>query len=165
MAELRGALGNLLNHFPAKGAVQWIGVRPVRKAPIVVRKAVHAIKGQGLEGDHFSGRHSGKRQVTLIQFEHLEVISRLMQMGHVDPALLRRNIVVAGLNLLALRKRQFFVGDCLLEMTGPCAPCSRMEETLGPGGFNAMRGHGGITARIVESGQIRVGDSVAPEPA
>lgn len=165
MVEPRGSLAGLLNSFPVKGAVQWIGVRPVRKAPVVVREAVHAIKGQGLEGDHFAGRSNGKRQVTLIQFEHLDVISSLVQMSNVDPGLLRRNIVVAGINLLALRKRQFRVGECLLEMTGPCAPCGRMEEALGPGGFNAMRGHGGITARILESGLIRVGAPVAAEPA
>lgn len=165
MIEANRSLSRLLDSFAAKGAVQWIGVRPVRKAAVVVRKAVHAIKGQGLEGDHFAGRLSSKRQVTLIQFEHLDVIARFVQMNHVDPALLRRNLVVAGINLLALRKRQFRVGECLLEMTGPCAPCSRMEETLGPGGFNAMRGHGGITARILESGVIRVGDGVSIDPS
>ena len=80
-----------------------------------------------------------------------------------DPALLRRNIVVAGLNLLALKGRRFRIGGALLEGSGPCEPCSRMEEALGPGGYNAMRGHGGITARVVEGGLIRVGDAVAAE--
>lgn len=163
IARLSG-LAELKDALPRKGAVQWIGLRPTRKAPITVRKQVHAVKGQGLEGDHFSGRRSGKRQVTLIQFEHLEVLSSLLNIPNVDPALLRRNIVVAGINLLALRGRQFTVGDCTLQMTGPCAPCARMEAALGPGGFNAMRGHGGITAQIVTSGCIRIGDQVALVP-
>jgi MOSC domain-containing protein YiiM len=76
------------------------------------------------------------------------------------PELTRRNIVVSGINLLALKDRRFQIGGAVLEATGPCEPCSRMEENLGPGGYNAMRGHGGITARVVEEGTIRVGDEV-----
>jgi MOSC domain-containing protein YiiM len=78
----------------------------------------------------------------------------------VAPDLLRRNIAVAGINVLALKDRKFQIGDVLLEGSGPCEPCSRMEENLGPGGYNAMRGHGGITARVLEGGTIRVGDAV-----
>ena len=75
--------------------------------------------------------------------------------------LTRRNIVVSGINLLALAKRRFRIGEVVLETTGPCEPCSRMEENLGPGGYNAMRGHGGITARVAKGGTISVGDAVA----
>jgi MOSC domain-containing protein YiiM len=96
----------------------------------------------------------------LIQAEHLGVIASVLHRDSVDPALLRRNIVVSGINLLALKSAKFRIGTALLEGTGPAEPCSRMEEALGPGGYNAMRGHGGITARVLEDGWIRVGDSV-----
>ncbi|MGL4608880.1 MAG: MOSC domain-containing protein [Trueperaceae bacterium] len=72
----------------------------------------------------------------------------------------QNNLVVSGMNLLALKDKQLFVGEVLLEYTGLCQPCTRMEENLVPGGYNAMRGHGGITARILQGGVLRVGDKV-----
>lgn len=78
----------------------------------------------------------------------------------VEPAILRRNVIVSGINVIALKGARFRIGESLLLGTGPCEPCSRMEEALGPGGYNAMRGHGGITARVLEAGRINIGDAV-----
>ena len=101
------------------------------------------------------------RQVTLIQAEHLPVIAQLARVEAVDPLALRRNLVVSGINLLALKNAKLRIGDAvLLEVVGPCAPCSRMEEAVGPGGYAAMRGHGGMTARVLEGGPLAVGDAV-----
>jgi MOSC domain-containing protein YiiM len=72
--------------------------------------------------------------------------------------------VVSGINLLALKGQRFYVGDVLMEGTKPCAPCSRMEKALGPGGYNAMRGHGGICAVVLAGGDIAVGDAVRMRP-
>ena len=90
---------------------------------------------------------------------HIDAMSSILD-AVIDPGLLRRNVVVSGINLLALKDRTFRIGDAVLEMTGHCHPCSRMETNLGPGGYNAMRGHGGITARVIEPGTISTGDSV-----
>jgi MOSC domain-containing protein YiiM len=86
-----------------------------------------------------------------------------MQMPQLTPGMLRRNMVIKGINLHALKDRRFWVGNTLLEYTGDCHPCSRMEETLGLGGYNAVRGHGGITARIIQGGIIALGDVVRVE--
>ncbi len=154
-------LATLVAMFPRQGKVEWIGVRPERRAPLVSRERVEAVAGSGLAGDHYANKTNGKRQVTLIQAEHLEVVAQLLGVTRVPAASVRRNIVVSGINLLALRQRRFAVGGVLLEGAGPCAPCSRMEEVLGPGGYNAMRGHGGIVCRILDGGEIRLGDAVS----
>jgi MOSC domain-containing protein YiiM len=154
-------LAELLARVPQRGVVQWIGVRPARRAPLISVEQVEARAGAGLTGDHFSGSLGSKRQVTLIQAEHLGVIADLLGRESIDPGHLRRNIVVRGINLLALNGARFSVGGALLEGTGGCHPCSRMEEALGEGGYNVMRGHGGITASVIQPGIIRLGDEVA----
>jgi MOSC domain-containing protein YiiM len=152
----------LQNRFPHGGEVVWIGLRPERDAPMIEPEHAMALRGKGLQGDRFSGTALSKRHVTLIQAEHLPVIAALLQREAIPPVLLRRNIVVRGINLLALKTKTFSVGEALLEMTGLCHPCSKMETALGPGGYNALRGHGGITAKVVQSGLIKRGDKVLP---
>ncbi len=116
--------------------------------------------GKGLAGDRYKTTSNGARQVTLIDAAALDAVAAYLRCKKVDPALARRNIVVQGINLLALKNKRFRVGKAVLEYSGECHPCSRMETNLGPGGYNAMRGHGGITARVVESGEIALGDEV-----
>ncbi len=124
-------------------------------------ESVMAIESQGLKGDHYASR-GGKRQVTLISVEHIMAVSSIIGKEEIDPLLLRRNIVTKGINLLSLKGKQFKLGEAVLEYTGDCHPCSRMEENLGDGGYNAMRGHGGITARILKGGTIKIGDRLEP---
>jgi MOSC domain-containing protein YiiM len=159
-ARLQSPLKQLMLQFPHEGRLEWIGLRPGYRAPVTPVIEAQAIAEHGLAGDHASERSGGKRQITLIQWEHLQVVAQLSGRQSIDPAWLRRNLVISGVNLLALRQCTFTVGEAVLAGTGVCAPCSRMEAALGPGGFNAMRGHGGITARIIEGGVLRVGDNV-----
>jgi MOSC domain-containing protein YiiM len=153
-------LARLLDGPLRPGRLRWIGLRPARRAPLRVVEQAALLAGQGLEGDRYAGR-DGARQVTLLQFEHLAAIAAFLGLAAVAPERLRRNLVVSGLNLLALKGRRFRIGEAVLEASGECHPCSRMEEALGPGGYNALRGHGGITARVLEGGAIRLGDAVA----
>ena len=158
-----GPLHELLATLPQTGRVEWIGIRPARGEAMIALDRVELQRGKGLDGDRFFSRGDGPRQVTLLQHEHLAVIAACSGHATVAPELLRRNIVVSGVNLLALKHRRFHVGGALLEYSGPCHPCSKMERALGPGGYNALRGHGGITARVIESGGIRLGDAVAAD--
>lgn len=152
-------LYRLMSQFPRGGRVEWIGLRPARDVPMREVSEVDAQAGGGLAGDRYAGG-SGNRGITLIQAEHLPTIAALSGHASVPPALLRRNVVVSGIPLIALRDRRFRIGDVLLEGVDACDPCSRMEAALGPGGYNAMRGHGGLCARILEGGKFRVGDAV-----
>ena len=153
------AIPTLIDTLPQTGIIDWIGIRPERKSQPEVVQEVRVSVANGLEGDHYSSTSNKNRQVTLIQGEHLDGISSILG-KQVQPELTRRNLVIRGINLLALRNRRFRIGSAILEGTGYCHPCSRMEENLGPGGYNAMRGHGGITARVIESGWMKLGDHV-----
>ena len=154
-------MAELMAHFAHEGKVTWIGLRPGREVPVKEVTQTEAMPGKGLEGDRFSGSPTSARQVTLIQAEHISAMASLLKIESLSPGLLRRNIVVEGINLLALKDKTFRIGTAVFEMTGLCHPCSKMEKALGHGGYNAMRGHGGITARVVQSGTIHVGDSVS----
>ena len=174
-------LRHLAQQFARPGRLDAIWLRPARGAPMLAASRAEAVAGQGLAGDRSARARpagaapaaGGRRQVTLIQAEHLPVIAALagLPAGAVGAALLRRNLLVSGLNLLAARSLfkdtplLLQLGDdpasaVLLEVTGPCDPCSQMAAALGPGGYNAMRGHGGVTARVLRGGWLTVGASL-----
>ncbi len=152
------SIQQLIQNLPQTGKVEWIGVRPEKRKPLTVVASV-AVLEHGLEGDHYAGR-SGNRSVTLIQKEHIDAVASLLHKNKIDPSELRRNIVVSGINLLALKDREFKIGTAVLKMTGLCHPCSRMEENFGAGGYNAVRGHGGINASVISTGIINLQDKV-----
>ena len=152
-------LQRLLDAPIRPGIVTWIGLRPDRHVPMQPEAQALLRETDGLVGDHYGGRNSN-RQVSLIGREALGAIAAFLGRETVAPDELRRNVVTSGVNLLALKGRRFRIGSALLEYTGECHPCSRMETILGPGGYNAVRGQGGILARVLRGGPIHLGDPV-----
>ena len=152
-------LHRLMTCFPRPGQLRWIGLRPAREVPMHEVGSVQATAGAGLAGDRYAGG-SGKRGVTLIQAEHLPAIAALAGHAAIAPATLRRNLLVSGIALNALKGQRFRIGEVLLEGTDGCDPCSRMEAALGPGAYNAMCGMGGLCARVLEGGTLYLGDAV-----
>jgi MOSC domain-containing protein YiiM len=142
------------------GKVIWIGLRPARRAEMVAVEEGRLDLSEGLVGDRYKSATTGNRHLTVIQAEDLAAIASYVGLAEVGPELLRRNVVTRGINLRALKGREFRLGQAVLKMTGDCHPCSRMEETLGVGGYNAVRGHGGITAKVLQGGVFRLGDDI-----
>ena len=162
-------LRDLLSNFAGSGRLEAILLRPARGEAAMAVERVESLAGRGLAGDRSSraGRSGGRRQITLIQAEHLPLIAAWTGRERLDPGILRRNLVIAGINLIAGRSPlrdlcvQLHIGESvILELTGPCDPCSKMERELGHGAYNAMRGHGGMTARVLVGGPLTVGDPV-----
>ena len=165
-------LQSISQTMPQTGRLEAIIVRPARRQAAVQIEQTFAITDVGLQDDRRGIDHNpsnGKisdRQVTLIQAEHIDVVAKLMRLTNLQATTLRRNLVVSGVNLLAIKplfahqKHFLHIGEVVLEVTGICAPCTRMEEILGEGGYNAMRGHGGINAKIIKGGMLTVGNAI-----
>ena len=144
------------------GVHEWIGLRPERRGQLLEVDEVVAIEGAGLKGDHRTAKANGSaRQVTIISREFIEQIKHFTGIAKLHPGVLRRNLVVSGINLNALRHQRFEIGDALFEAGALCHPCSRMETALGKGGVAAMIGHGGLCCKILRGGIIARGDTVS----
>jgi MOSC domain-containing protein YiiM len=126
---------------------------------------VQAVAGRGLDGDRYALRTGywtdvDECQVTLIAAEDLETITRSSGVA-VQDGQHRRNIVTRGVELRALAGRQFRIGDATFAFDRPRPPCRYIESITETGMTRALAARrGGICARVVESGVVRVGDLV-----
>jgi MOSC domain-containing protein YiiM len=139
----------------------WMGLRPSRRGTIETPGSVMAVPGRGLHGDHAMRGRNPDRQLTLMTAADLEMLASALG-RQIDPIELRRNLLLVGAHPALRKGDRYRLGDVLLQVTGPCEPCSRMKEVLGNEGFLAMRGHGGVTARILRGGLLRLGDDFSP---
>lgn len=137
-----------------------------RPAPV---QEVRAVVGQGLEGDRYGARsgtyskkHHPGREVTLIESEAISACARDKKVL-IEPRDARRNLLTEGVPLNHLVGRRFRVGEVLLEGVELCDPCGHMEKLSGVAGVkDALANRGGLRARIVESGTLRIGDPIRP---
>lgn len=110
----------------------------------------------GIQGD-FRSRPSSGRQVTLIEEEALQATGE--RLGYdVPPGASRRQVMVRGLPLQETIGKTLRAGSVVLAVDGPCDPCDNMNAKIGPGARAAMQGWGGVCVRVVQGGQLRVGD-------
>ena len=110
-----------------------------------------AIEGQGLEG--CAHANPPMREVLFASKEHLDALD-------VEPGAIRENITVEGEDVQAWPVGQRLkAGEAVFEVTMVCDPCHRMDE-LREGLRAELDGKRGMLARVVESGEIAVGDEI-----
>lgn len=120
------------------------------------------LAGRGLAGDRFLDFKPGYRgQITFFALETHEHLQRLLGGAQRGPSLYRRNVVTRGLNLNVLIGEEFEIQGVRFAGTEESRPCGWMDQAFGPGAEKALRGMGGLRARILTSGVLRAGNASA----
>lgn len=136
-----------------------IAVRPKVGAPIERLESATVRQESGVDGDYRRGR--GARQVTVLFKDSWE--AACAEVGVDLPWTTRRaNIYVDGLTLDNCKGLQLAIGGTILQVTGETVPCELMEAAQG--GLRAALGkqwRGGVTCRVIQTGDVAVGDAVA----
>ena len=151
-----------------KGVVEEMYVTAKGSAQMERVEEVHTIEGCGIEGDRycegtgFWTRFGDVCQVTLIEGEDLDYIEDELGI-QVKNGEHRRNIITRGIRLDETRKKRFRIGEAILEYDRPRPPCRHVQDLSEPGMTRALKGRGGICARVVTGGLIRAGDAIEVE--
>jgi len=123
----------------------------------VEQSEVECVAGRGIRGDrYFDHRENFKGQITFFDHRVLEEVCRTFDC-EVDLKAVRRNVFVRGLELNGLIGHTFSLQGILFQGVEECKPCFWMEEALAPGAEEALKGRGGLRARILQDGVLRPG--------
>ena len=147
--------------------VKHIFIADARGRPMKSVAGAVAITGQGLVGDRYCDPRfprGADYQVSLIEAEAIEAFAKELGL-RMTPDMPRRNVVTTGVRLNELLGERFSVGSVLLEGLELCEPCSLFARRTYPQVVPFFKGRGGLRARIVEGGTIRVGDGIRRPPA
>ena len=130
--------------------------QPPGQAPMIEVDSVECVAGKGLTGDRFFDfKEDYKGQVTFFAHEEYERLCAQFQITNVPPSIFRRNIITRGADLNALIGREFEVQGVRFLGTQESAPCHWMNQAFAEGAEAAMKGHGGLRARILSNGVLR----------
>ena len=148
------------------GSVAAIYVRPEKSGATMSVVETEAVPGKGLAGDWLHAEYADKdenpepkRHVTLIESEAIEGAAKEYNL-QLDASETRRNIVTRDTPLNHLIGREFVVGEATLLGIKLCEPCGHLEKLTRPGVRQALVHRGGLRARILVGGTIRVGDGI-----
>jgi MOSC domain-containing protein YiiM len=150
------------------GVVEEIYIAPRGSVEMERVEEVRTIEGCGIEGDRYCEGtgywtpYGDVCEVTLISSEDLDHIQNVLGI-HVKNGEHRRNIITRGIRLDDLRRKRFRVGETILEYDKPRPPCRHVQDLTEPGMTRALKGRGGICARVVKAGRIRVRDPIEVE--
>jgi MOSC domain-containing protein YiiM len=148
------------------GFVEGIFLSPAAGAQMEGVQAATALEGCGLENDRYCAgtghwsRFGRACEVTFIAAEDLDDIERETGVG-VKSGEHRRNVVTRGASLKALRRgERFRAGEVVFEYRGPRSVCRYVERLTEPGMTEALKGRGGVCAKVLGNGTVRVGDEI-----
>jgi MOSC domain-containing protein YiiM len=153
------------------GRVEAICIAPAASVPMQDVTSIDAVVGVGLVGDRYAegiGFYSprptdpGAREVTLFEAEVLDLL-RAEHGIEFAPSEHRRNVTVRGVKLGELLGERFGVGEVVLEGVKDCPPCEHLQQLVGKPVLQPLVNRGGLRARIIVGGTLRVGDSVSVE--
>jgi MOSC domain-containing protein YiiM len=151
-----------------KGVVEEIYITGEGSAAMERVEEVRTIEGRGIEGDRycegngFWTPYGDVCEVTLISSEDLDRIESELGI-RVKSGEHRRNIVTRGIDLNDLRRKRFRIGETVLESDRPRPPCRHVQDLTEPGMTRALKGRGGICAKVVEGGRIWAQDAIEVE--
>ena len=150
------------------GVVEGIFVTAEGSAAMERVDEVRTVEGCGIEGDRycegtgFWTRYGDVCQVTLIEGEDLDYIQNELGIG-IKEGQHRRNIITRGIRLGELRRKRFQIGEAILEYDRPRPPCRHVQDLSEPGMTRALKRRGGICAKVVQAGSIKVQDTIETE--
>jgi MOSC domain-containing protein YiiM len=124
---------------------------------IVSVPEAECVAGAGLVGDRFFEHKTGyKGQITFFADEVFESLCQTLGVAGKDPSVLRRNVLTRGVDLNALIGKTFSIQGVLFEGTEECRPCYWMDTAVAPGAEAVLKGRGGLRAKILQGGMLRV---------
>jgi len=122
---------------------------------VVAQSAIECVAGRGIVGDRFfDHREDFKGQITFFDHAVAAQLERELDLPGIDHSAFRRNVMVSGVDLNGLVGRRFRIGEVVFEGSEECAPCYWMDQAIGPGAFEWLKGRGGLRARIRTSGWL-----------
>jgi MOSC domain-containing protein YiiM len=138
---------------------------PAGTEPTVEVEALECVAGRGVRGDRFFDHAPDyKGQITFFSLEIIDQLRTELALPNASPAAARRNVLVSGVELNTLVGVEFTVQGVRFSGTEECRPCYWMDGALGPGANAWLRGRGGLRARILSDGWLRLGPGATTPP-
>jgi MOSC domain-containing protein YiiM len=134
--------------------------QPPGDFPLVEVREIECVPGRGIRGDrYFDFRENYKGQITFFSHEVFELMANQFSLRNKSPGALRRNLIVSGVDLRSLIGADFDLQGVQFRGTAHCAPCYWMNSAVAPGAEQFLAGRGGLRARILTDGWLRIGEA------
>jgi MOSC domain-containing protein YiiM len=134
--------------------------QPPGTSPLIERERIECVAGKGLLGDrYFDHAEDYKGQITFFSAEVFERLCAHFNIREKPAGILRRNVIVSGVDLLSLIGCDFEVQGVQFRGTQHCAPCEWMDVAFAPGAKEFLKENAGLRAKILTDGELRIGDA------